>query len=60
MTNLEFSSCRQREDKGKSRIAEEYCRQSRSIYSAVFWVNASLQMMVVQSMERVAAETSKA
>ena len=41
---------------GKSQIALEYCRQSRSIYSDIFWVNASSEMMAIQSMERVAAE----
>jgi hypothetical protein len=41
---------------GKSQIALEYCRQPRSIYSEIFWVNASSEMMAVQSMERVAAE----
>lgn len=41
---------------GKSQIALEYCRQSHSYYSNVFWLNASSERMAVQSMVRVAAE----
>jgi ATP/maltotriose-dependent transcriptional regulator MalT len=41
---------------GKSQIALEYCRQSRSTYSQIFWVNASSEATAVQSIERVAAE----
>ncbi|KAK5284752.1 hypothetical protein LTR14_011526, partial [Exophiala xenobiotica] len=41
---------------GKSQIALEYCRQSRSRYAEIFWVNASSETMAVQSLERVAAE----
>ncbi|KAK5215261.1 hypothetical protein LTR72_011673 [Exophiala xenobiotica] len=41
---------------GKSQIALEYCRQSRSRYAEIFWVNASSETMAAQSLEQVAAE----
>ncbi|KAK5202668.1 hypothetical protein LTR41_011589 [Exophiala xenobiotica] len=41
---------------GKSQIALKYCRQWRSRYAEIFWVNASSETMAAQSLERVAAE----
>ncbi|OAP55816.1 hypothetical protein AYL99_09968 [Fonsecaea erecta] len=41
---------------GKSQIALEYCRQRRSTYAEMFWINASSETIAVQSIERVAAE----
>jgi hypothetical protein len=41
---------------GKTQIALEYCRQSQSRYSNIFWVNTNSEMIAVQSLERVAAE----
>ena len=41
---------------GKSQIALEYCRRSRSIYSHVFWINASSEVVATQSMQQVAVE----
>ncbi|KIW24812.1 uncharacterized protein PV07_10502 [Cladophialophora immunda] len=41
---------------GKSQIALEYCRQRRSTYAEIFWINASSETIATQSMERVAAE----
>jgi hypothetical protein len=41
---------------GKSQIGLEYCRQSRSTYSDIFWVNASSEMMAVKLLVRLALE----
>ncbi|KAK5215733.1 hypothetical protein LTR72_011220 [Exophiala xenobiotica] len=41
---------------GKSQIAPEFCRQWRSRYAEIFWLNASSETTAVQSLERVAAE----
>ncbi|KAL6246170.1 hypothetical protein RBB50_007323 [Rhinocladiella similis] len=41
---------------GKTQVALKYCKESRSIYSNIFWVNASSREMAVQSMQRVAQE----
>lgn len=43
---------------GKSQIALEYCRQCKSIYGGMFWVNATSETTVIQSFERLAAELS--
>jgi hypothetical protein len=32
---------------GKSQIALEYCRQCRSIYPDIFWVNTSSEVMAI-------------
>ncbi|KIW14961.1 hypothetical protein PV08_07748 [Exophiala spinifera] len=41
---------------GKTQTALKYCKESGSIYSNVFWINANSIDMAVQSMERVAEE----
>ncbi|KAK5399992.1 hypothetical protein LTR06_011358 [Exophiala xenobiotica] len=41
---------------GKSQIAPEFCRQWRTRYAEIFWLNASSETTAVQSLERVAAE----
>ncbi|KAK7887345.1 hypothetical protein LTR67_009765 [Exophiala xenobiotica] len=41
---------------GKSQIALKCCREWPSRYAETFWLNASSEMMAVQSLERVAAE----
>jgi hypothetical protein len=44
---------------GKSQIVLEYCRQFRSTYRGIFWVNGNSETTVIQSFESLAAELSE-
>jgi ATP/maltotriose-dependent transcriptional regulator MalT len=41
---------------GKTQIALEYCRQSQEIYGGIFWLNATSDMTVIGSFEKIATE----
>jgi hypothetical protein len=41
---------------GKTQIALEYCRQSHAIYGCIFWLNATSDMTVIGSFEKIATE----
>jgi hypothetical protein len=41
---------------GKTQLALEYCRQSQAIYGGIFWLNASSDMTVIGSFEKIATE----
>lgn len=45
---------------GKTQIALEYCRRSRSTYRGVFWVNASSEETAIQSFVDIARELDPA
>ena len=41
---------------GKTQMALEYCRQSQKKYRGIFWLNATSDMTVIGSFEKIATE----